>query len=84
MRPRKEQPVRALILRDLSDGPATVKELEVTIGVDRKNLRPYLKELRVENLIRVCGWEQRTGPALPVWELGSDPDKKRPKRRYKR
>ena len=84
MRPRKEQPVRTLILRDLSDGPATVRDLEESIGVDRKNLRPYLKDLHTEKLIHVCDWEQRTGPALPVYAAGPGVNRRRPKRKYKR
>lgn len=84
MRPRVEQPVRVLILRDLADGPATVNDLEETIGVKRKNLRRYLKQLHEDEQIHIGDWEQKTGPALAVWFYGSGPNKRRPPCKYKR
>ena len=79
MRPRTEQPIPTLILRDLDDGPATVVDLEATIGINRRNLRPYLAMLKGEGLIRVAGWEQRTGPPLPIYDKGARPNVRKPK-----
>ena len=84
MRPRTEQPVVKLILRDLEFGPATVNELEETIGVNRRNLRYYMVMLHDLGIVKVVGWEQRTGPALPVYGVGGSIEKQRPKRKYKR
>ena len=84
MRKRIEQPVVILILRDLEFGPATANELEAVTGITRKNIRPYLQYLHEQKLIRICDWIQRTGPALPVWALGSGKDKPRPPRKYVR
>lgn len=84
MRPRSEQPVVALILRDLKDGPATVDDLEQVIGIHRRNLRAYLKLMNEQLLVHIGGWEQRTGPALPVWHFGTGKNKKRPARLYTR
>lgn len=56
-----------LILRDLEFGPATVNELESLLRIKRRNLRPYLALLHEQRAIHISGWEQRTGPALPVW-----------------
>ena len=84
MRPREEQPVIELILRDIEDGPATAKDLEESMGVNRRNIRPYIKILHQFKKIHIGGWEQRTGPALPVWFYGPGRDKPRPPKKYKR
>ena len=84
MRPRAEQPVVELILRYLEFGPATVNELEGLLRIKRRNLRPYLVLLHAQKRIHISGWEQRTGPALPVWGAGNKKDKPRPPRRYVR
>lgn len=81
MRPRSEQPIPALILRDLETGPATVHDLAETTGITVRNLREYLRAM---NGIHIGAWEQRTGPALPVWFIGDGVNKRRPQRRYKR
>ncbi len=70
-----------LIRRDLALGPATVHDLADAIGISVRNLRVYLKDMEG---IYIGGWEQRTGPALPVWYLGNGKNKARPERKYKR
>lgn len=84
MRPRPEQPINTLILRDLADGPATVVDLEQTISIHRRNLRYYMKILKDDKLVHISGWEQRTGPALPVFALGNKRDAPRPKQKHRR
>lgn len=79
MNPRHEQPTVTLILRDLQDGPSTVPELEDYLGIHRKNIRPYMKILHMNGWVHIDGWEQRTGPALPVYAYGPGKDKQRPK-----
>jgi hypothetical protein len=79
--PRSQQPIPALILRDLATGPATIHDLAETTGISIRNLRHYLREMQG---IHIGGWEQRTGPALPVWYLGNGKNKARPERKYKR
>jgi AraC-like DNA-binding protein len=81
LRPRSEQPVPVLILRELETGPATIHDLAEVIGISKRNLREYLKQMIG---IHICGWEQRTGPALPVWCSGEGINKRKPNRRYKR
>ena len=83
MRPRAEQPVPTLILRDLALGPATSHELVEITGVALRNVQAYLKLMHGQS-IHIGGWEQRTGPALPVWHLGVAEDKPRPRRKYRR
>lgn len=83
MRPRSEQPVVKLILRDLEFGPAVNHDLAQTTGVHLRNIRHYLKLLHAANQIRIGGWEQRTGPALPVWHLGPGRDVPRPPTKYR-
>ena len=83
MRPRVEQPVIPLILRDLESGPATVHDLEETVRINQRNLRPYLKMLWHEGRVVIVAWEQRTGPALPVYGLEGS-NRPRPRRKYKR
>jgi len=73
--------VPELIRRDLALGPATVHDLADAIGISVRNLRVYLKDMEG---IYIGGWEQRTGPALPVWYLGNGKNKARPERKYKR
>ena len=70
-----------LIRRDLALGPATVHDLADAIGISVRNLRVYLKDMEG---VYIGGWEQRTGPALPVWHLGNGKNKARPERKYKR
>ena len=70
-----------LIRRDLALGPATVHDLADAVGISVRNLRVYLKDMEG---IYIGGWEQRTGPALPVWYLGNGKNKARPERKYKR
>lgn len=84
MLPREKQPVAKLILRDLALGPATVKELMAEVGLCECNTRYYLRALHKKKLIHICGWEQRTGPALPVWGHGPKRDKPRPPTKRKR
>ena len=83
MRPRHEQPIPTLILRDLADGPATVHDLSEAVGIHIRNLRQYLRLLYANGCIRITGWEQRTGPALPVWAIRRNgaPDAPRPNRK---
>lgn len=81
MRRRCEQPIPTLILRELETGPATLHDLAEVVGITIRNLREYLKEMQG---IYICGWEQRTGPPLPVWCAGEGPNKRKPNRRYKR
>ena len=83
MRPRAEQPVPTLILQELSFGPSTQQELAEITGISLRNIREYTKLLHGE-YIHIGGWEQRTGPALPVWHLGVAEDKPRPRRKYRR
>jgi len=81
VRPRSEQPIPELIKRDLALGPATVHDLADAIGISVRNLRVYLKDMEG---IYIGGWEQRTGPALPVYYLGYKRNKPRPERKYRR
>ena len=84
MRPRAEQPVVVLILRDLGFGPSTAVELEETLGIHRRNIREYLAMLSAQKRIHIGDWIQRTGPALPVWYLGEGRNRPRPKTIYRR
>ena len=70
-----------IIRRDLALGPATIHDLAETTGISTRNLRHYLKEM---SGIHIGGWEQRTGPALPVYYLGYKRNKPRPERKYRR
>lgn len=84
MRPRAEQPVVKLIKRDLEFGPATIHDLEESTGVNKRNLRHYLKALLAQKAVHVGGWEQRTGPVLPVYAAGCGRGAPRPKALYPR
>lgn len=81
MRPRAEQPIVKLILLDLAIGPATIHDLADAVGISIRNLRHYLKDMEG---VYIGGWEQRTGPALPVYYLGYKRNKPRPERKYRR
>lgn len=73
MRPRKEQPIVTLIMRELETGPSTAHELSHVIGIHVRNMREYLKILHTEKKIRIAAYETlRTGPALPVWAIRLD------------
>ena len=81
MRPRSEQPIPELIRRDLALNPATEHDLADAIGISVRNLKIYLKDMEG---IYIGGWEQRTGPALPVYHLSYKRNKPRPERKYRR
>ena len=83
MRPRSEQTVKTLILRDLTYGPATVHELSAVTGIHIRNVRHYLSLLKDERKIHIAGWEQRTGPALPIYALHARNDVPRPQRKQR-
>lgn len=59
-------------------------DLEEALHITRRNLRPYLKLMKDAGMIHVAGWQQKTGPALPLWKLGAGKDKPRPATIYKR
>ena len=80
MRPRREQPIITLIMRELETGPSTAYELAHVTGIHVRNLREYLKLLHAEKKIHITSYEAlRTGPAVPVWaiRIGNSRDARR-------
>lgn len=86
MRPRKEQPTKTLLVRELETGPATVHDLAETVGTTVRNTRVYLNELLEEGAIRVFAWErERRGPPLPVYGVADGkPSPSKPRARTPR
>lgn len=82
MRPRAEQPVRTLILRDLESGPATPYDLAAAIGIHVRNMRPYVKLMHEAGEIHVCDYERgHQGPPRRVYAIGQRKDKPQPRGR---
>lgn len=87
MRPRKEQPIITLILRELETGPSTAYELAHIVGIHVRNVREYLKLLHAERKIRIAAFESlRTGPDVPIWALNQTfaADARGPRKRKRR
>lgn len=72
MRPRSEQPVVQLILWELANGPATAYDLCDVVGIQVRNMRPYLRLLVEQGVIKISGSEVREhtpGPNPPIYAL---------------
>lgn len=82
MRPRPEQPPVALILKHLEKDDATVYDLEPVLGINRRNIRPYMRLLHEQRAIHIDRWEcHGNGPKVAVWGLGDHPDATYPRMR---
>lgn len=84
MRKRIEQPVVKLILKELEFGPSTLHDLVDVIKINARNLRVYLKIMLEIQMIHISAWEQRQGPALPVFNIGKGRNYPRPKVMFQR
>ena len=72
MRPRNEQPVVTLILKELEEGPATAYDLCEVVGIHIRNMRPYMKLLLERGRVKISRPEPRTktpGPRPPIYIL---------------
>lgn len=82
MRPRNEQPAVKLILRALETDDLTAYELSECIGINIRNVRPYMKLLKDQKLVHVLKYEcHGNGPKVPRWSLGDEPSAGYPARR---
>lgn len=84
MRKRIEQPVVKLVLKELEFGPFTLHDLVDVVKISTRNLRVYLKLMLELRMIHISAWEQRQGPALPVFDLGQGRNFPRPRVMYQR
>lgn len=72
----------ALILRHLEKDDASVYDLEPVLGLNRRNIRPYLTLLHDQRAIHIDRYEcHGNGPKVPVYGLGDFPDAPYPRRR---
>lgn len=71
MRPRAEQPTLVLILRYLSEGPATAYELAARLRLTVRNTRPYLRILleRRNVFVRDYAPARNPGKKVPVYQV---------------
>lgn len=72
MRKRRYQPVVKLVLKELEHGPCTAYDLAEVVGIHIRNMRPYMKLLLEDGLIRKAGVEKRPGtpgPNPPIYRL---------------
>lgn len=66
---RFSSPTKALILKDLADGPATHRDLAPQLGLTGDSVLVALKQLRDERKIYIRSWERGRGRPIPVWSL---------------
>lgn len=66
----------AKITRALLDGPCSIRELQVISGLSINTLHTYMRALRKEAVVHICGWEKdATGrDSLRVFKLGAGKD----------
>jgi hypothetical protein len=66
----------AKITRALLEGPCSIRELQVISGLSVNTLHTYMRALRKEGVIHICGWEKdATGrDSLRVYKLGAGKD----------
>ena len=72
----------AKITRALLDGPCSILELRMVSGLNISTLHEYMRALRKEGVVHICGWERdATGrESLRVFKLGSGKDAPRAKK----
>jgi hypothetical protein len=72
----------AKISRALLDGPCSIRELKVISGLSTNTLHEYMRALRKEQVVHICGWEKdATGrESLRVFKLGPGRDAARNKK----
>jgi DNA-binding transcriptional ArsR family regulator len=72
----------AKVTRALLDGPCSVGELKLASGLSGNTLYEYLRALRKEGVVHICGWEKdATGrESLRVFKLGPGKDRPRAKK----
>ena len=72
----------AKITRALLDGPCSVHELQAVSGLNISTLHEYMRALRKEGVVHICGWEKdATGrDSLRIFKLGDDKDAPRAKK----
>lgn len=71
----------AKMLRCLTDGPSTIRDVMHETGLHYVTTRDYLTALHKEGVIHICAWDRdsRNGPTIKVYALGEKTDAKRPK-----
>ena len=84
MRKRNEQPALILIVRFLKEkGGLTSYQLAELLGLNVRNVRPYMKILHAERKVFIEGYKkQSNGPLIPIWrldEIGDCEDEPYPK-----
>lgn len=72
----------AKITRALLDGPCSILELRLVSGLNISTLHEYMRALRKEGVVHICGWEKdATGrESLRIFKLGADKDAPRAKK----
>lgn len=72
----------AKITRALLDGPCSINELKLVSGLNISTLHEYMRALRKEGVVHICGWEKdATGrESLRVFKLGNEKDAPRAKK----
>jgi hypothetical protein len=72
----------AKITRALLDGPCSILELKLVSGLSINTLHEYMRALRKESVVHICGWEKDiTGrDSLRIFKLGNGKDAPRTKK----
>jgi hypothetical protein len=71
---RKGKLQEARIISRLSTKPQTVEQLASALGKCPSGIALYLKRMRAEHRVFVCGHEPRHGSPAKVWAVGDRPD----------
>lgn len=72
---RELSPNYKLVLRELSFGPATAKDVAEAVKIDKKNVARHLYLAQELKQARIVAWLPRQ---VPVWAQGPGPNKRKP------
>lgn len=67
------------IIELLRNEPKNVHQIAHELCISKRWAGAYLTHMRSKGLIHICGWQRHIGEPTPRYELGSEPDKPRPK-----
>lgn len=70
----------AKLIKLLLRGLSSTQDIANETGMDYETVRPMIKELRAEKVVRVGSWrlDSMGRASIAVWELGEGPDAPKP------
>ena len=68
--------LNAILIRELLDGPCTVKDLAAATGMHGSTVAGYLLAMKRKRCVRIAGWERDSSgkQSIRAFALGDGPD----------